>query len=273
MKWWKSVAFSILSLVAVILVSIATLVKTNVISLDVASSPVFASPNTFVNSVSDTSYEDAVKSLDQLGIELSTTPSVLTGRFSYTSPEHNSVDLLKGAKMLSEEFSKYSNQTIKATGLKKIYLVKDLSVNGQPRSGMPDPTLEDALYFDISSTYITSENSAYMRRTFHHEFKHLIDYNIYGSYQGDSSNWTSCNLAGVLYGNGGSAMYNNPEFAHSIHPQDGFVNGYATSGIEEDRAEVYAELMTTPEELQNIANKDSQVACKVAATRQLQRQL
>lgn len=170
--------------------------------------------------------------------------------------------------MLSEEFVKYDSNTIKATGLKKIYLVTNLAVNGQLRSGMPEPVLQDALYFDVSKIYINSEDGQYIRRTFHHELKHLIDYNKFGNYTGDKANWLSCNDDSFRYGAGGGAMYADPKYAHSEHPITGFVDGYATSAIEEDRAEVYAMFMTTPEKLQTIADKDSSVACKLASVKE-----
>lgn len=273
MKWWKSIAFSVITLIAVCAVSVFGLVKTNVIYLDAAASPVFASPVTSVNAFNDNSYIFAVSDLAKKGIVLSNQPTVTTGRFNYTVTATNDSDLLKGSQMLNEEFAKYSTETIKKAGLKKIYLVKDLSVNGQLRSGMPDPILEDALYFDISNRYISSEDGAYIRRTFHHEFKHLIDYNLHGSYTASDPAWESCNTSSFRYGSGGSSMYSDPEYAHKSHPETGFINGYATSGIDEDKAEVYANIMTNPEYLQNLANLDSALSCKVSATQQMQRQL
>ena len=108
-----------------------------------------------------------------------------------------------------------------------------------------------------------------MRRTYHHELRHLIEYNLYGSYAPKDANWESCNASSFRYGNGGSEMYNDAAFAHKIHPQSGFVTGYATSGIEEDKAEIYAAYMTDPQALQNLAATDDLLSCKVSATKQL----
>ncbi len=273
MKLWSSIAFSITAFMAVIVLSLTTLVKINILKSDAAAIPVYSSTPDKRVIFNENSYNDAKTNLKLLGIELSTGSDVKYGQMTYTSPMGDDNDLLKGAKVLQEEFLKYSKNTISLSGLKKIYLVKNLSVNGQYRSGKPDPMLEDALYFDVSNKYLSSEDGSYMRRTYHHEFKHLIDYNLYNNYQGDSDNWDKCNTANFRYGNGGSSMYNNADFAHSVHPVTGFINGYSTSGIEEDRAEVYAEIMTNPENLQSLANNDANILCKVSQTQNLQKLL
>ena len=267
MKRWISGLLSVSSLIAVTAVSMFAIASSKVSLADAASSPVYStSPITDI-AYTKTSYQDAKKQLQGLGIELSTTSTMNLSYASWTSAAQNSDEVLKAAVLLQQEWLKYDSNTAQKTGIKKIYLVKDLAVNGQYRSGMPEPIYEDALYFDVSNAYLNSEDGAYMRRTLHHEYKHLIDYNIYGSYDGNAKVWNTCNATGVSYGNGGGAMYSDPEYAHAVHPKTGFVNGYATSAVEEDMAEVYAALMTSPEKLQQLASRDSVVECKVNATR------
>ena len=267
MKRWISVFLSVTSLIAVTTVAMFAVATSKISFLGAAATPVYtASPSSDTAYTKD-DYQDAKNQLQKQGIELSTTSSMQLSYASWTSPLQDSTDVLKAANLLKEEWLKYSATTIQKAGLKKIYLVKDLAVNGQYRSGMPEPIYEDALYFDVSSTYLNSEDGMYMRRTLHHEFKHLTDYNLYGSYDGDAKAWTSCNVTGISYGNGGGSMYNDPEYAHAVHPKTGFINGYATSAVEEDRAEVYAQLMTSPEKLQLLVGNDLAVGCKVNATR------
>src|SRR3989344_3734937 len=108
--------------------------------------------------------------------------------------------------LVLHEIKRYPVPTIKKSGLKKIYLVRSLRVDDQLRSGMPEPFIEDALYFDISENYINSENGQYMKRVCHHELSHLIDYNQYGTFTPYDSKWQSCNTPGWHYGKGGASM-------------------------------------------------------------------
>jgi len=268
MKRWISGLLSVSTLIAVLVVSLFAIVSSNITLSDAAASPVYASSSISDIAYTKTSYQDAKKQLQAIGIELDTTSAINLAYASWTSPSQDSQEVLKASRLVQEEWQKYSATTIQKTGLKKIYLVKDLAVNGQLRSGMPEPMLEDALYFDVSETYVNSEEGAYMRRTLHHEFKHLIDYNLFGTYDGNVALWDTCNAGGVSYGNGGGSMYNDPEYAHAVHPKAGFINGYATSGVEEDQAEVYAAFMTSPEALQKLASNDTSLTCKVTLTQQ-----
>ena len=162
------------------------------------------------------------------------------------------------------EIKRYPVPTIKKSGLKKIYLVRSLRVDDQLRSGMPEPFIEDALYFDISENYINSENGQYMKRVFHHELSHLIDYNQYGTFTPYDSKWQSCNTPGWHYGKGGASMSADPEYAHKSHPAIGFINGYATSAIEEDKAEMFALTVLQDQNLISLSQNDTSLACKKA---------
>jgi hypothetical protein len=272
MKRWLSRLLSVVLFTAVATTATYAIASSKVLHLSAAASPVYAATNNAELRYTDDSYEIAKESLAKLGISLSMNPTAKLGYATWNVTTDTDKNLLKASEMLREEWAKYTPQTIKALGLKKIYLVKDLSVDGQNRSGMPEPVLEDALYFDISDNYLNSEDGAYMRRTFHHEFKHLIDYNLYGSYSGDKQ-WNTCNVTNTTYGNGGGSMYDNPEYAHAEHPSTGFIDGYATSGIEEDRAEVYTAFMTNPEKLQQMTSKNAALSCKVTLTLQSMNQL
>ena len=61
-------------------------------------------------------------------------------------------------------------------------------------------------------------------------------------------------------------MYDDVNFAHKEHPTYGFVDGYATSGVAEDKAEVFARFMTDPAGLQKLADKDAGISCKLSQT-------
>ena len=112
-------------------------------------------------------------------------------------------------------------------------------VVSQHRAAMPD-VAGSGVYYDLSFG-----SGDYMREVIHHEFAHLIEFNIKGSWNYSDPTWTSYNPAGFAYGSGGSSCYSNPgSCTTGEHPRNGFTTGYAMTAIEEDKAELYAYLMT-----------------------------
>ncbi len=219
-------------------------------------------------SVSATSYRDAVSFFAKRAVVLSVQPGKSFSYATWNTVTDDTDEVLQASAVLQAEFNKYPQDYLQTAGLKKIYLVNKLAINGQYRSGMPEPSAEQALYFDISPIYQTSEGGVYMRRVYHHELNHLIEYVRHGTYA-PNTNWAICNPDGFRYGSGGSSMYADPAYAHAPHPVDGFVNGYATSGQEEDMAEVYAEYLTNRSSLLQLSQTDTHIACKVAQTTKL----
>jgi hypothetical protein len=164
------------------------------------------------------------------------------------------------SKLLSTEWNKYTTNFVKASGIKGIYLVKSLNVNGQNRAAMPDNIYDNYLYFSIDSQYINSPG--YLQNVIHHEFNHIIEYNVFGSWSWDDAAWKACNNTGFTYGAGGAAAYSNPNFANTYHVINGFLTGYGTYGIEEDKAEVFAEIMSNQTRLKALELIDTNFACK-----------
>ena len=275
MKRWLSFSFALGSILGVLLVSIFAFFRLQLDSLNAAASPVNAqSLSTQKARVDSESYTEAAQFFKAKGITLSTNPTVPLAWASWEPyVDTSNANVRVAAADLKQEWTKYSDQILKGSGIKAIYLVRNLVVNGQARSGMPDPEVTHALYFDISDVYLESENGNYMRRTYHHEFSHLIEYHKYGAYAPADVAWNSCNAKTAVYGDGGSAMYANPEFAHTMHPSYGFIDGYATSAPEEDKAEVFAYYMTEKTVTQTLAAQDAGIACKVAHTESLLRNL
>lgn len=268
MKRWISRLFAISSMAAVFAVSYVSLITSNVLFSDPAASPTFTSSSTSSN-IPLTTKQELQTVLAPLGVTIALEQPLLFKNHRSAAAAPDAVSTQQALTLFKEEWLKYTPEFIKSTGLKKIYFVQQLTVEGQARAGMPEPIFEDALYFDVSESYVQSEGGYYMRRTYHHEFKHLIDYNFYGGYAAGAGEWLTCNLNNVRYGSGGAAMYADADYAHAEHPEEGFVNGYATSAIEEDRAEVYALFMTNPEKLQQLAANDQALLCKIAATKKL----
>lgn len=165
-----------------------------------------------------------------------------------------------------DEWAKYPAAWVEHTKLESITLTKDLTMrdvtdDSAKRSATPSPEYRTMVY-DV--TY----GEAYMREVFHHEFEHYISYMRYdGDYYHRDATWSSYNPNGFTYGKGGSSCYTEGVCNLSReHPSAGFVTGYAMSGQEEDRAEVYSFLFATGDydKLMRWAAEDPSLAKKVA---------
>ena len=162
---------------------------------------------------------------------------------------------------LIDEWAKYPLDWVRATRVSGIVLVDHLAVYGTPRAAMPDVG-GDVMFYDIG--YGSGD---YAREVIHHEFDHLLTYNLFGSFAPRDPTWLSLNPPDFHYGNGGASCYVPGNACLSgQHPIAGFVSGYASSAIEEDKAELYGYLMETNRYwlLKSWIGSDSYLAAKVA---------
>lgn len=151
------------------------------------------------------------------------------------------------ATLFIQEWSKYPPEWTKATNLQTINLIKDYKYNymgnKQARAAAPMNYLRTMIY-DIG--YANSE--LYMRHVIHHEYVHYFEEFYYGDVYHQDATWASYNTPGFKYGNGGGSCYEEGNSCVTgEHPAQGFVTGYAMSGIEEDKAELYGYLFETSE--------------------------
>jgi uncharacterized protein (TIGR02996 family) len=82
--------------------------------------------------------------------------------------------------------------------------------------------------------------------------------------------WLALNPPGFRYGRGGWAALGDP--ARTDDPTDrvpGFLTGYSTASVEEDKAEVFAYLMVHPEYVAGRADRDPVLRAKTARMRAL----
>lgn len=157
---------------------------------------------------------------------------------TYDTLQGKDLSLLKSyGELFIDEWAKYPKSLITASKLKYIALVKNFATQGVYRAAGPDP-FGEAMYYDVGFS------GDYAREVVHHEFDHLIEYNIFNSYHHSDPAWLSYNPPGFNYGNGGASCYQpNNSCLSGEHPIPGFVTGYGASAIEEDKAEIYAYLM------------------------------
>lgn len=160
---------------------------------------------------------------------------------------------------LEKSLLKYSRKWIEATGLKRIRLVDRIEAHGVARAALPDPK-EGVLYFDLylsqeigkrqalyTDTTLDVQFAAYLRHVVHHEYFHLIDQHLHGHQHFEDDTWTAMNVDSQTYQEqGGLYAYqdvNRKRWSAACYPKPGFVTGYATTCVAEDKAEVFAFLM------------------------------
>ena len=165
--------------------------------------------------------------------------------------------------LLAEEFFLYPRELVRRAKLQRVVLCSDLSFAGQPRSAIPGYE-DNTLYLDISSG---SNSRPYQRKVIHHEFFHIIDYHDDGNVYQDER-WASLNPATFKYGGGGKAE-RSPTGSILTSKYPGFLNTYSMSAVEEDKAEVFANLIVDPAHVEDRAKADRVLNSKVKRMKEL----
>jgi hypothetical protein len=173
-------------------------------------------------------------------------------------PSSKEVDRYLG--ILRAEASRLPPHLLRCGEIRTIALVKNLTVGGRRRFAVPART-ERTLVLDVGDS---STSLDYLRWTFHHELFHLLDYSEDELIRHDPE-WEGLNPIGFAYGAGGDRVYHDPETAYRcVAPPPGFVTLYATMGAEEDKAETFAAMMTSEEEVEVRLDSDEVIAGKLA---------
>jgi hypothetical protein len=161
------------------------------------------------------------------------------------------------------EWSLYPTELVKKTQLKRVVFCKNLSFASQHRTAVPDFE-HDTLYFDVARG---RQDERYVRKVIHHEFFHIIDLRDDGKLYEDER-WVALNPEGFKYGKGGAKLQDDASVTNPID-QPGFLNRYAASGVEEDKAELFAHMMVEPKKVAERAEKDKYIRMKVERMQEL----
>ncbi|MCC6408177.1 MAG: hypothetical protein IT453_13525 [Planctomycetes bacterium] len=177
----------------------------------------------------------------RLGLQFRIEASPSTGgdvRFEAAHPD----DVARFAFWLADEWSDYPRCWIETARLEAVVFCSELRWDVQPRASIP---VFDAglLYFDVA---LGAEQESYVRRVVHHEFFHSFDRFDDGELWTDE-HWSALNPRGFTYGGGGVTRQHEPSTSLLETATTGFVDDYATSGVEEDKAELFAVLMCSPD--------------------------
>jgi hypothetical protein len=206
-------------------------------------------------------YVNTLQSLaSDYAIVVSATPIKTSLSFATWTTAADNARLNKFATILNQEFRKYPKSFVAESKLKGIIIVENLSVQGQNRAAMPDAYVDNYLYFSIEPKYLN--DTGYLKNVIHHEIGHMVENGFFGGFSWADLAWNACNASGFVYGAGGGAAYSNAGFANTLNAVPSFLTGYGTYGIEEDKAEIFADLVSNPTRINGLSAKDAGVKCK-----------
>lgn len=149
------------------------------------------------------------------------------------------LERLRTAKeIVRRELARYPQSFLHAIKLRGVVFASEL---GEGENTIPSlPNVAGLLLFDVDAT------ARDLVRGLHHEIFHFADLADDGTLTPDPA-WAAL-TPGFSYGAGGRTLRSTwaADSARDLH---GFVTPYATSGVEEDKAETFAFAMARPEEL------------------------
>jgi hypothetical protein len=193
-----------------------------------------------------------------LGFPVKTTHGTIDGKNA------DRKELQDYTSLFAPEFALYPQDLVQRSQLKCVVLCSELSFAGQRRNAIPDYE-HDTLYLDVNrGTY----SKTYLRKVIHHEFFHIIDYRDDGNVYQDER-WMSLNPAKFKYGSGGRDAQDLQETSVLTDKCPGFLNHYSTTAVEEDKAEVFANLIVDLEYVKDRAKKDRVLNAKVERMKEL----
>lgn len=201
--------------------------------------------------------ESAALHLNQrLGVEL------LVAADRFTVPQHGGAiaahppstpRALAAAAVLARELGRYDRAFLRASRLRRVLLCEGLHLGDVRIPSLPN--YERTLLLDVDAS------DDFLARVVHHELFHFIDYADDDQLQHDPA-WERTNPAAFVYGSGGRFL-REPGASAWRDDLPGFLTLYATSGLEEDKAEVFACRMTAPALLHARAQADPVISKKV----------
>ena len=168
-------------------------------------------------------------------------------------------------KLHREAFAKalgtYPRKFLDEIGLRNIVLCRRLTVDGTACYAFSEVE-HGRLFINLDAGL----PDGFLKRTIHHEIYHFVDFAEDGRLDEDRA-WSVLNPVTFLYGSGGGSMQNDADAGRPDESLVGFVNRYSTSGLAEDKAEVYASLVFDGPWMLRRASSDSILGRKVARIR------
>ncbi len=145
------------------------------------------------------------------------------------------------ANITYSALSQYPRNFLRNMNFRRVYFAKNLQVIGQMRKAMPAPESNALIYADNND--LQCEPGMELR--VHHEFYHFLEGKKNGDMHFNDPSWAAMNDSKHQYSSNAAQTYSCAGGFHNTgHSQPGFVSRYATTAIEEDKAEVFAWMMT-----------------------------
>jgi len=196
-----------------------------------------------------------VVALAALGIEvfvparafrLESGPSVLVGDAVTAEPRQRAL------ATLTRELARYPAAFLARARLHRLILCANLHEGSEAVPSLPN--YHGALLVDVDA------DAPYLRRLVHHEVFHFADYADDDQLSRDPA-WLALNDRYFVYGDGGrfSRAPGAGRFSSEI---PGFVSRYATSALEEDKAETFAMRMSAPRRFAQLIAADPVLRAK-----------
>ncbi len=165
--------------------------------------------------------------------------------------------LARGSAVVSRELGRYPTAFLRGVRLAGVVLTDGLAENEMPVPSLPN--VGGLLLIDVSSA------ESDLVRSLHHELYHFFDLADDGHVSPDPG-WSALNPTTFAYGSGGRTLRG----AWAARPADdlpGFVSAYATSGVEEDKADTFAFAVARAAYLRERVASDAVLRAKVEELR------
>ncbi len=163
---------------------------------------------------------------------------------------------------LANELARYSAEFLRRARLHRLLLCTELHEGSVAIPSLPN--YHGTLIVDVDA------DAPFLRRLVHHEIFHFADYADDDQLSHDPA-WLGLNDHYFVYGDGGR-FQREPGAGRFRSDLPGFVSRYATSGLEEDKAETFAMYMAAPDAFAALAASDPIVDAKWRAVKaQLQK--
>lgn len=168
--------------------------------------------------------------------------------------------LAKARAQIAHELNRYPTHFLEAIRLRGIVLCNALTEGNAPIPSLPN--VGGLMLLDVD----TSAHD--LARALHHEIFHFADLATNRTLTDDPA-WEALNASSVVksftYGGGGRSLRSS--WAGKPSDLPGFVSAYATSGVEEDKAETFSFALTRADVLHDRIPRDPVLARKVAEVR------
>lgn len=183
------------------------------------------------------------------GFHLESGGAVLSG-LPIAAPERD-----RALVTLAAELARYPAEFLARARLRRLLLCSNFHEGSEPIPSLPN--YHGALLIDVDA------DAAYLRRLVHHEVFHFADYADDDQLSHDPA-WLALNERYFVYGSGGR-FAREPGAGRFSADLPGFVSRYATSALEEDKAETFAMRMSAPQQFAALIATDPIVRAKSAA--------